>query len=148
MAKKKLARGEESQPAAAVETRVSNKSRHLVALLLLVAAVLVFQWEPLFGSKSSIQWDAVDVHYSSQKYFSDHIRAGELPHWTPYIFSGFPFLADPQVGAFYPLNWPFFVLGITPGAIQAELALHMLIAAVGAYLFAWGKLRRVEPALV
>jgi hypothetical protein len=145
MARKKPARGVET--AAAPEV-VRKKSSHLVAILILAAAVLVFQWEPLFGSKASIQWDAVDVHYSSQKYFSDHIRAGELPYWTPYIFSGFPFLADPQVGAFYPLNWPFFVLGITPGAVQAELALHMSIAAVGMYLFAWGKLRRVEPALV
>jgi hypothetical protein len=64
------------------------------------------------------------------------LRAGKLAFWTPYIFSGMPFAADPQLGAWYPLNWPFFLLGITPRAIEWQLALHALIAAVGAYLLA------------
>ncbi|HEY6389654.1 MAG TPA: YfhO family protein, partial [Bryobacteraceae bacterium] len=51
------------------------------------------------------------------------------------IFSGFPFLADPQVGAWYPPNWPFFLIGITPRAIQFELLLHALLACLGAFLF-------------
>ena len=52
------------------------------------------------------------------------------------------------MGAWYPLNWPFFLAGITPGAIQGELALHSTIAAWGAYLFAWGMLRNRAAALV
>ena len=85
----------------------------------------VFYWTPLTSVDASIQWDAVDVHYSSQKYFADHIRDFRLPHWTPYIFSGFPFLADPQVGAWYPLNWPFFLAGITP-RVGMEMDLGMV----------------------
>ena len=105
-------------------------------ILGFAVAVLVFYWKPLFDSGVSIQWDAVDVHYSSQKYFSDFLRSGKFPFWTPYIFSGMPFLADPQVGAWYPLNWPFFLLGITPRSIQWETAFHCLLALTGAYLFA------------
>lgn len=103
-------------------------------LAVVALAVVIFYWTPLTDPNTSPRWDAIDVHYSPQKYFSDHIREGELPFWTPYIFSGFPFLADPQVGAWYPPNWPFFLAGITPKAIQAELALHALIAVAGAYL--------------
>lgn len=102
---------------------------------LLIATWFAFFAQPLFSPKASIQWDAVDVHYSSQKYFADELKAGRLPDWTPYIFSGFPFLADPQVGAFYPLNWPFMVVGISPKSIQAELALHSLLAATGVFMF-------------
>jgi hypothetical protein len=123
------------------------RSPHAAAVALLILAVLVFHWQPLFSARASIQWDAVDVHYSLQKYFGDHARQGRLPQWTPYVFSGYPFLADPQTGAWYPLNWPFFLAGITPRALQAELALHTLLAALGAYLFAWRKLGRREPAL-
>lgn len=107
-----------------------------VLLLAFAAAVLLFYAKPLFDSNASIQWDAVDVHYSSQKYFADHATAGRLPLWTPYLFSGFPFLADPQVGAWYPLNWPFFLMGVTPRAIEWELALHCLLALAGGYLLA------------
>ena len=100
----------------------------------ILAIVLVYYWIPLTSSGASVQWDAVDVHYSSQKYFADRIVRGEVPFWTPYIFSGFPFLADPQVAAWYPPNWPFFLGGITPWAIQAELVLHALLACLGAFL--------------
>src|SRR5260370_5949769 len=58
-----------------------------------------------------------------------------MPFWTPYIFSGFPFLADPQVGAWYPLNWPVFLMRGTPLGIQFELLLHALLACLGAFLF-------------
>jgi len=113
------------------------------AAAALAALVLVFYWTPLTAANASIQWDAVDTHYSPQKYFSDRIRQGELPHWTPYVFSGFPFLADPQVGAWYPLNWPFFLItGITPGVIQFELALHAFLACLGSFLL----LRRLTGA--
>src|SRR5258707_14748669 len=80
----------------------------------IVLAVLIFYWTPLTSADASIQWDAVDVHYSSQKYFADRVTSGNMPFWTPYIFCGFPFLADLQVGAFYPLNWPFFLAGVPP----------------------------------
>ncbi len=104
-------------------------------------AVFCFYFHPLFDSAASIQWDAVDVQYSAQRYLADFLHAGKLPFWTPYLFSGAPFLADPQVGAWYPLNWPFFLAGITPRAIQAQIALHCLIAALGAWLLARDLLR-------
>lgn len=101
---------------------------------MLAASWLAFFGGPLFSPGASIQWDAVDVHYSSQRYFAEEILAGRLPVWTPYIFCGFPFLADPQVGAFYPLNWPFMLAGAGPKSIQAELALHSLLSALGVFL--------------
>ena len=106
-----------------------------------VVAVFCFYFNALFDSAASIQWDAVDVQYSAQRYLADFLHAGKLPFWTPYLFSGMPFLADPQVGAWYPLNWPFLLLGITPRAIQAQIALHCLIAALGAWLLARDLLR-------
>src|ERR1035438_4647422 len=103
-------------------------------LLGLAAAVLLFYFKPLFSANASIQWDAVDVQYSAQNHLSDMLRAGKLVQWTPYVYSGMPFLADPQGGAGYPLSWPFFLAGITPRAIEWELALHCLLAAIGGYL--------------
>jgi len=102
----------------------------------LALATILFYFIPLFDAQTSIQGDAVDIHYSAQKYFADSVRQGHLPQWTPYLFSGFPFLADPQTGAWYPLHWPFFFLGITPRAIEWELALHAFLALCGTYLLA------------
>jgi hypothetical protein len=97
----------------------------------------------------TVQWDGVDVHYSSQRYFSDAIRAGHFfPFWTPYIFAGFPFLADLQVGAWYPLNWPFLLAGIGPTSMSGELLLHGLIACGGAYALAIRLIGPNPPAAV
>jgi hypothetical protein len=96
--------------------------------------VCVFYLPQLVGG--TVQFDGLDVHYSSQRYFSDELRAGRLPFWTPYIFAGYPFLADLQVGAWYPLNWPFFLAGITPTSLSLELLLHSLVACGGAYALA------------
>ncbi|MGH9661377.1 MAG: hypothetical protein ACRD96_22715, partial [Bryobacteraceae bacterium] len=128
-----MAKARKKKPEIAADT---PKPRRWLGALLLFFAVVVFYWMPLNSATTSIQWDAVDVHYSSMRYFADHLRAGDLPFWTPYIFSGYPFLADPQVAAWYPLHWPFYLLGITPGAIQFILALHALIACGGAWLLA------------
>ena len=123
-------------------------SRTSVLLLLIAIAVLIFYSTPLFDSNTSVQWDTVDVHYSAQKYFSDMLWSGKIPFWTPYVYSGMPFLADPQVGAWYPLNWPFFLIGITPAAMQWELALHCFLACAGAFLLARDLLRWNPGALL
>jgi hypothetical protein len=99
-------------------------------------ATVLFYFVPLFSSAASIHWDLADVTYPAQKYFEQSIHAGKLPHWTPYLYSGTPFLSDPKVGAWYPLHWPFFLIGITPRALQWELALHAFLALCGTFLLA------------
>ena len=121
---------------------------HRVLWPALALAVLLFYATPLFDDNATIQWDAVDVHYSAQKYFEQSLRTTGLPQWTPFEFSGMPFLADPQTAAWYPLHWPFFALGITPRAIQWELALHAFLALGGAFLLARKLLDRQLAALL
>ena len=104
------------------------------ALAAIAALVVVFYAVPLTSESAGLQWDAADLHYPFQKYFSDHIRSGHLPEWTPYVYAGYPFLAYPETGAWYPPHWPFFLLGITPRAIQAEVALNAFLACLGAFL--------------
>jgi hypothetical protein len=123
-----------------------SSAGHTGAVLTLVAAVGAF-YALQFAGYGTIHWDAVDVHYTSQAFLSEQLRGGRLPTWTPYIFSGFPFLADPQVGTWYPPNWPFFAVGITPASIEYEMALHSLVACVGAYVLAFKLLRNPAAAV-
>ena len=99
-------------------------------------AVLVFYWIPLTDPNTTPQWDTIDYHYGVQKYFAAELAEFRLPAWSDFAFSGYPFLADPQVGVWYPLNWPFFLMGITPKALMGEIALHALLALAGTWLLA------------
>jgi hypothetical protein len=104
-----------------------------VAPALIALCAILFYWAPMTSPSASIQWDAADMHYPLQKYFSDSLLSGKLPFWTPYLFSGYPILANPEVGAWYPPHWPFFLTGVAPRSIQFELALNALLACLGAY---------------
>ena len=123
-------------PAAAKADWLSSIASSPAVWSLFAIAVLLFYSAPLFQPNATIQWDAADYHLSVQRYFAQHLLSGKLPFWTPYPYSGMPFLADPQVGAWYPLNWPFFLMGITSRAIEWELALHCFLALGGAFLLA------------
>lgn len=103
--------------------------------LLLLAAMACGFYVPQVVAGTTL-WDGADVHYSAQRYLSNSLHAGQLPFWTPYLFAGFPFLADLQVGAWYPLNWPFFAAGTTPNSMSGELLLHTIVACFGAYALA------------
>jgi hypothetical protein len=123
------------EPAApAPGAAASHRKNPLAAPAAIAACVIVFYWVPMTSPSASIQGDAADVHYPMQKYLSDRFSPRQFPFWTPYVLSGYPLLANPKVGAWYPPNWPFLLAGITPRSIQLELALNALLACLGAYL--------------
>ena len=123
------------EPAAPVPGAVASQwMNRLAAPAAITACVIVFYWVPMTSPSASIHGDAADLHYPMQKYLSDRFSPRQFPFWTPYLLSGYPLLANPEVGAWYPPNWPFLLTGITPRSIQLELALNALLACLGAYL--------------
>lgn len=110
--------------------------RTLTHPLLALFALITLFYARLASPDVSIHWDAAGYFYPYQKYFSDSLRAGQLPFWTSAIFSGFPLLADMQVAAWYPPHWPLYLAGLNPKLLFVELWLHALLAGGGAFLLA------------
>src|ERR1700730_8890808 len=131
-------RAEETAP------RGPNRRRFggVIAPAILAVFVAIFYWIPMTSPSASIQWDAAGVQYPRQKSVSERIFTGHLPFWTPYLFSGYPLLANSKIGVWYPMNWPFLLAGITPRSIQYEIALNAFLACLGAYFL----FRRLEIA--
>ena len=63
------------------------------------------------------------------------LRAGYLPLWNPYIFSGIPLHASAQAGLLFPLNWIYLVLS-APVATNIMMLASYSLAGLGAYLYA------------
>ena len=120
----------------------------VLAPLILLAMTLFCYWTPMTSSETSILWDAADYFQPIQNYLSQELHAGRIPFWSPYPWAGYPFLADPQVGAWYPLNWPFFLIGVSPHWLVVEHWVHSLMACLGAYLLAWRLLRHRQAAVL
>jgi len=62
------------------------------------------------------------------------IRQGRFPLWNPYLFSGVPFVANPQPALFYPPMWLALVMPASR-ALGLVVVLHVWLSGVGMY--AW-----------
>lgn len=63
------------------------------------------------------------------------IRAGQIPLWNPYLFSGMPLHGAAQAGLLFPLNW-FYLISSPPVATNLMMLGAYMVAALGAYLYA------------
>ncbi|MCS6909448.1 MAG: YfhO family protein [Anaerolineales bacterium] len=100
-----------------------------------IGLILLFFWKLTFTNLILARGDTFLYFYPLWEYRAEALLAGRLPLWNPYLFMGAPFLANPQTGVLYPLNWP---LAFFPAPIAVKIAIvtHVLIAFSGAQLFA------------
>jgi hypothetical protein len=84
--------------------------------------------------------DAMTYFYPYRAYAAQAIRSGRIPLWNPYLFTGVPFLANPQAAVFYPPNLALCWLP-APYQVAWSIVLHVALAAVLAYLYARRALR-------
>jgi hypothetical protein len=107
----------------------------LTPTVLLVALVVAATWKLTFGQRIIARGDLLLYFYPLRDYASQAIRELRLPLWNPYTFMGSPFLANSQVGFFYPFNILTAWLPVAQ-AVSWQIALHLLIAALGTYALA------------
>jgi len=98
---------------------------------------LIFFWDILIGN--SFFWeDFIEYVYPVQSFAAVEFSNGIIPFWNPYSFMGMPFLADLQVGFFYPLN-RILTLFISNGslsvwAVEFMIIIHFFIAQLCFYI--------------
>jgi hypothetical protein len=104
-------------------------------LFLAAPAVLFFQ-----GLKPGTMLGGYDIitlgmpfrHFAKEMFLKYH----QMPLWMPYIFMGLPLIGSSNIIYFYPLNFILTLLPVDIHNVDAILMIaHMLIAALGAYLF-------------
>jgi len=120
----------------------------LAGLALLFFAPLVAHPDWVLYADHS---DILAEHLPAKRFLAESFRAdGELPRWCPHVFSGGPFVHDPQVAAFYP---PHLVLYALPGgwvgpALGWLVLFHVVVAGWCAYGYARWRGLGVAAALV
>ncbi len=115
----------------------SRFTHHVLRLgppLILPVLVLFFFQKMAFSNLILARGDTFLYFYPYWEAAAAALRHGRIPLWNPNLFMGVPFLANSQVGFFYPLNWPVWWLLPTPYAVSASIILHLMIAGCGTYL--------------
>ncbi|MFW5702269.1 MAG: hypothetical protein ACOCX7_04910, partial [Bacteroidota bacterium] len=113
--------------------------RIYIPLILFALTTILFFLDHLAGS--AYFWeDFAEFVYPVQTFAATESARGNLPFWNPYSFAGMPFLADIQVGFFYPFN-RVLTLFVSDGRLpvyilQFMIIIHFFFAQLGMYLLA------------
>jgi len=107
-----------------------------VVLIIFLATTVIFFWDQIF--QQSFFWeDFLEYVFPVQSFAAKEFAHGNIPFWNPFTFAGMPFLADLQVGFFYPFNriLSLFVSnqGLPVIAIEAIIIIHFLIAQINMF---------------
>ncbi len=110
--------------------------------LFSLALTVALGWPLLFGGQTLTGGDIINWALPYKEVVRESLRQGTFPHWNPLTFSGCPLQADIQVGLFYPLNLPYWILPVT-WAFSLVTLFHFFLGCWGMCL--WMR-RRVESA--
>jgi Bacterial membrane protein YfhO len=121
------------------EKSSAAKFSDLIALTTLIALILWFCQDLIFGDQVPFFRDLGNYFYPLRFSLFESYRSAELPLWDRRFAMGFPLLAAFQSGVFYPPHFLLWVLPFFP-AIRVIFVFHFLVAAGGAYaLFRYWK---------
>lgn len=103
--------------------------------VILISLVIIFYFLPsLLLRRFPYVGDIRNYYYPGWAYFSQALRAGNLPLWCRGIYCGFPLFADSELALFYPLNLLLFQMP-TQAGFYYSLALHFLLGAWFSYAY-------------
>ncbi len=112
-----------------------DRRKDMAAVLVIAAFSIGFFWRGIFGGEFFLIHDSLLYSYPLRKVAWEMISQGQLPLWTPFIFSGYPLLSMAQLGLGYPLTWFYLFL---PGhwAEQIYVLAPYLFAPAFTYAYA------------
>lgn len=108
-----------------------------LALSLLLLALLLILFRHALWPAAGRVLGGVDLRtqfYPWLETVRQAVHAGRLPLWDPHQFAGYPLLANPQIGFFYPPTWLAWLLPVNV-ALSWYTILHLWLAGVGMLLF-------------
>jgi hypothetical protein len=123
-----------------VRAALRRRLPDIAAWLGLALATLAVCWPLGLTNRVLAGVDALTYFTPYWAHRMEALRAGHIPLWNPYLFSGTPFLANIQAAVLYPLHWPLSWL--QPGqALVWSALLHAWLAAGFTYMLATRSLR-------
>jgi len=126
--------GSPSRAESRERVRTISHELALAGSLLAASVLLVFLLPPdlVFGAADT---DLTRQFLAWRAFAADSLRAGHLPGWNPFTFSGQPFLGGFQSALLYVPNLIFLIMPVCRAA-NLSVLIHLLILGFGMRRFA------------
>ena len=115
--------------------RTDERAQERLAQLFLCFLPALFFWRETLGWKTLSDGDALFWFYPAYQFVADQLRAGKLPLWNPFMYSGTPLFAQWQAGVFDPLNWLFLPFGVTSRTMTLVQELAYAVGLLGMFQY-------------
>lgn len=113
---------------------MSEKRKTLWCLFVLIVLPLFFFFNGHLLPDLIEDGEGLVQHFPLRILTAQVVKSGSWPLWNPYRLSGFPLLADIEVGSLYPLNILFFFLSPVI-AFNSFMYLRYLLAGIFTFLY-------------
>lgn len=111
-----------------------NKKITLIIAFSFAAMLSLYFREIIFFGKTFISHDLNTFYYPIIFKMHEMAHRGELWFWNPWLFSGFPFMANVSYAFFYPLKLFAFIM--TPRHFLVfDLVIHAFLSGIFMYAF-------------
>ena len=102
----------------------------LVPAVLFLLLLLAVYADPVFSRRNFAGRDLLVYNLPMEKAVHDAYARGRLPVWIPEVSGGRPLLANPNMGAMYPVR-PLLSVVSFPLAMRIFPVLHWMLAGIG-----------------
>jgi hypothetical protein len=113
-----------------------DRLNRIASYLFFAFMTILFLWDLIVMKGTFISGDYSVQFYPWSIIYSEAIKNFQFPFWTKYFHSGFPLMAEGQIGGFYPLNILIFFMLPFKWAYNYSVVLHFILAAIFTYLYA------------
>ena len=100
-----------------------------------VLVPIIFFIRELTGLTVFAGFDFTHLILPFHQFARDAVNSGHLPEWNPYLFAGFPQLAEGEGGFFYPGNLLMLLPGEQSIWLSWTIVLHIILAGILMYAF-------------
>jgi hypothetical protein len=104
-------------------------------VITFVFVISLFLWKFIILKESFLLGDYSAQHIPWSRFLADSLANLSLPLWTQYMHSGFPILAEGQIGALYPPNLIMYFFLPYKIAYTYNILLHFVLAGIFMYVY-------------
>jgi hypothetical protein len=116
----------------------------LCMIVVVMAIGALFFGSVIFGGRVYYAGDIARIYLPQRAALGRALVKGGIPWWSASVGSGYPLLAEGEVGALYPPNWILYRLLSPEAGLTASIISHYFLCALGFY--AYGRSLRLSRA--